>query len=127
VKFLIDMPLSPELAAWLRLQQHDARHATELGLQRAADSDIMAIAQNEGRTIVTADLDYPRLLALARSSGPSLILFRDGVWTDAEAIERMAELLTLLTAAEIERSIIVVERHRIRRRRLPIAKTKTDE
>jgi predicted nuclease of predicted toxin-antitoxin system len=127
VKFLIDMPLSPALAAWLRLQQHDARHATELGLERAADADILALAHNEGRTIITADLDYPRLLALGRSSEPSLILFRDGVWSDAEVIERMAELLDALTATEIEQSIVVVERHRIRRRRLPIAEGKTDK
>jgi predicted nuclease of predicted toxin-antitoxin system len=127
VKFLIDMPLSPELAAWLRFQQHDAKHATELGLERAADVDILALARDEGRTIITADLDYPRLLALGRSSGPSLILFRDGVWTDVEVIERMAELLGALTAAEIEQSIVVIERHRIRRRRLPIVERKTDE
>jgi predicted nuclease of predicted toxin-antitoxin system len=127
VKFLIDMPLSPELAAWLRSQQHDARHATELGLARAPDVEIMSTAEREGRTIVTADLDYPRLLALGRSSGPSVILFRDGVWTDTEVIERMEELLSALTAGEIERSIIVVERHRIRRRRLPIDQSNADE
>ncbi|MBV8825304.1 MAG: DUF5615 family PIN-like protein [Bradyrhizobiaceae bacterium] len=127
MKFLVDMPLSPELAVWLRLQRHDAKHATELGLERAADAEIMALAHDEGRIIITADLDYPRLLALGHSSGPSLILFRDGVWTDAEVIERMAELLNVLMAAEIERSIVVVERHRIRRRRLPIAESKADE
>lgn len=127
MKFLVDMPLSPELAAWLRSQQHDARHAIELGLARAADAEIMALAYKEGRTIVTADLDYPRLLALGRRSGPSLILFRDGVWTDAEVIERMADLLGALAPAEIERSIIVSERHRIRRRRLPIVQSDPDE
>jgi predicted nuclease of predicted toxin-antitoxin system len=49
-----------------------------LDLNRASDLDIMARAKREGRTIVTADLDYPRLLALAQTSEPSLILFRDG-------------------------------------------------
>jgi predicted nuclease of predicted toxin-antitoxin system len=127
VKFLVDTPLSPELAAWLRSQQHDARHAIEMGLERATDSDIMALADKEGRTIVTADLDYPRLLALGHRSGPSVILFRDGTWSDAEVVERLAELLRVLTAAEIERSIIVVERHRVRRRRLPIVQSNADE
>ena len=127
MKFLIDMPLSPELAAWLRSRQHDARHATELGLARAPDAEIMATAQKKGRTIVTADLDYPRLLALGRSSGPSLILFRDGVWSEVEVIEHMEELLGALTPGEIESSIIVIERHRIRRRRLPLTESKTDE
>ena len=114
------MPLSPHLAAWLREQGHDAVHAAELGLHRASDVDIMARSKQEHRTIVTADLDYPRLLALARLTEPSLILFRDGDWSDADAIARLREVLQALTEADIEQSIIVVDRDRVRRRRLPI-------
>ena len=72
MKFLLDMPLSPALGAWLRDQGHDATHATELGLNRAPDVDILAHAKREGRTIISADLDYPRLLALAGATNPSL-------------------------------------------------------
>ena len=71
MRFLVDMPLSPNLAAWLREQGHDAVHAVELGLNHAADVDIMTRAKQEARTIITADLDYPRLLALARVTDPS--------------------------------------------------------
>ena len=127
MKFLVDMPLSPELAAWLREHGHDARHAAEVGLDRAANSDIMALAHEEGRTIVTADFDYPRLLALGHRSAPSLILFRDGHWSELEVIKRMSEILRMLAPAEIETSIVVVERNRIRRRRLPIDQSNSDE
>jgi len=124
VRFLVDMPLSPTLAAWLRDQGYDAVHAVELGLHRAPDTDIMARAKEEGRTIVTADLDYPRLLALAQSTDPSLILilFRDGDWSEADVITRMGEILQALTEADVAQSIIVVDRDRVRRRRLPIEK-----
>lgn len=121
MKFLVDMPLSPHLAAWLREQGHDAVHAAESGLNRAPDADIVARAKQEHRTIVTADLDYPRLLALARTVEPSLILFRDGDWSDADVIARLREVLQALTAADVAQSIIVVDRDRVRRRRLPIA------
>ncbi len=67
MKFLVDMPLSPALAAWLRNRGHDAVHAVELGFHRSSDADILAHAKSEARTVVTADLDYPRLLALARA------------------------------------------------------------
>jgi predicted nuclease of predicted toxin-antitoxin system len=120
VKFLVDMPLSPMLAAWLRDQGHDTVHVAELGLDRAPDVDLLARANREVWTIVTADLDYPRLLALTREVAPSLILFRDGDWSDADIIARMGEIVRTLTAAEIAQSIIVVERGRVRRRRLPI-------
>lgn len=114
------MPLAPALAAWLTEQGHDAVHAADLKLDRAADSDIIGRAQLDGRTIVTADLDYPRLLALGQKVNPSLILFRDGDWGDSEVIARMSAVLNTLSEHDVEQSIIVVERHRVRRRRLPI-------
>ena len=43
-------------------------HAVEIGLSRAADVELMERAKEEGRTIITADLDYPRLFALAQLS-----------------------------------------------------------
>jgi len=80
----------------------------------------MALARREGRTIVTADLDYPRLLALARETDPSLILFRDGNWSDTEVIRRLDWVLRALTADDLAASVIVVDRDRVRRRRLPV-------
>ena len=115
------MPLSPDLADWLRRQGHDAVHALALGMDRSADTEIMARAVGEIRTVVTADLDYPRLLALTGAPGPSLILFRGGDWSEAEVIARMSEILAGLSDADIGQSILVVERNRVRRRRLPIA------
>ncbi len=120
MKFLIDMPLSQDLAAWLRDRGHDAVHAAELNLAAAADVVILARAKQENRTIVTADLDYPRLLALAQDRESSLILFRDGNWSEAAIIVRMEEVIQRITAADLSRSIIVVDRGRIRMRRLPV-------
>ena len=57
MKFLVDLPLSPALAAWLRGQGHDAVHAVALRLHRSADSEI---------------------LALARATEPGVVLFRGG-------------------------------------------------
>jgi predicted nuclease of predicted toxin-antitoxin system len=120
VKFLIDMPLSPAVASWLSDRGHDAVHAADIALDRATDSEIMARAAREARTVITADLDYPRLLAVAHASEPSLILFRHGNWTEAEIRNRLGEILATLTEADIAHSIVVVDRDRVRRRRLPI-------
>jgi predicted nuclease of predicted toxin-antitoxin system len=120
VKFLIDMPLPPSFALWLRGQGHDAEHALAVGLDRAPDTEIIARAATERRTVVTADLDYPRLLALSRAIEPSLVLFRGADWTETTVIERMSDILRSLDPEEIEQSILVVDPDRIRRRRLPI-------
>jgi predicted nuclease of predicted toxin-antitoxin system len=72
VKFLVDMPLSPELATWLRAEGHDAVHANELSMNRSPDADILQAAAHTGRVVITADLDFPRLLAGLGSAGPGL-------------------------------------------------------
>jgi predicted nuclease of predicted toxin-antitoxin system len=77
-------------------------------------------AQDE-RTVVTADLDYPRLLARAAAVGPSLILFRGGNWSQSDVLARMQLLLADLGETDIAQSILIIERGRVRRRRLPIA------
>jgi predicted nuclease of predicted toxin-antitoxin system len=120
VKFLVDMPLLPALAQWLTTQGHDAVHASAVGLDRSADSEILIRARQESRTVVTADLDYPRLLALSAAEGPSLILFRGGDWSEPDVTGRMQQILHLMGESELAQSIVVVDRTRVRRRRLPI-------
>ncbi len=114
------MPLSRALGQWLQSEGHDAIHASDIHLDRATDTEILARASLDKRTVVTADLDYPRLLALASASEPSLILSREGDWSEAEVIDRMREVLDRLSESEIAQSILVVERGRLRRRLLPI-------
>jgi predicted nuclease of predicted toxin-antitoxin system len=114
------MPLPPSLARWLGTCGHDAVHAIDLNLDRAADAEIITRAVQEQRVIVTADLDYPRLLSLGQRSQPGLILFRGGYWAEADLLERMDAVLRAVQPADIMSSIIVVDRGRIRRRKLPV-------
>ena len=120
MKFLVDMPLSPGLATWLIGQGHDAIHASQLGLERAADDEIIERARAESRIVITADLDYPRLLALEQLLSPGLVLFRGGDFSEAECVTRFSHALASVPTDELAVSIVVIERGRIRRRRLPI-------
>ena len=100
--------------------RHDAVHAAEIGLHQAADANVLSRARDEARTVITADLDYPRLLALVGVIEPSLVLFRGGNWSDRDIIVRFSDVLGVLTEEDIIGSIVTVDRARIRRRRLPI-------
>ncbi len=114
------MPLSPSSARWLAEQGHDAVHASTIGLSQASDETIVARAAADGRIIVTADLDYPKLLWLMRAESPGVILFRGGVHAEDEIIARLGEVLRKFPAEELARAIVVVDRDRVRRRRLPL-------
>ena len=95
-------------------------HAGELGLHRAPDTTVLELARNEHRVGVTADLDYPRILAQIRGAEPGLILFRGGNYSEKESIERLHRVLETVAHEDLTHSIIVIEKHRIRRRNLPI-------
>lgn len=68
---------------------------------------------------MTADLDYPRLLALEATDGPGIILFRGGSYSDDEMLGLLDRVLARATSLDLEHSITVVDRARIRRHPLP--------
>ena len=114
------MPLSPAVVRWLAARGHDAVHASQVGLERATDVEILKRARDGGRVVVTADLDYPRLLALSGEEGPGVILFRGGNYGEQEVVERLATALAIIPEVELPRCFVVIEKTRIRRRYLPL-------
>lgn len=122
MKFLIDMGLGRSTASFLRLQGHDALHLRDQGLQRLSDTLIVDKAVSEGRTILTHDLDFGRLVAMSRQNLPSVITFR---LTDMRAHNVNNQLQVILDrfVEELESGALVsVTDQAIRIRRLPVGK-----
>jgi len=47
MRFLVDQPVSPKLAEWLRSEGHQAAHVRDRGLSSATDEEIFAVAADE--------------------------------------------------------------------------------
>jgi predicted nuclease of predicted toxin-antitoxin system len=120
LNFLIDMPVTPRAVNRLIAAGHQAVHAASIGLASARDAEILALAAAQGQIIVTADLDYPRLLAIQRAAAPGVILFRGGSYTDDDMLRLLDRVLAQSSPFDLEHSITVVDRARLRRHRLPI-------
>jgi predicted nuclease of predicted toxin-antitoxin system len=120
MKALLDMPVSRALLSVLEAHGHEGVHAYEMGLGRASDSELLTVARRENRIVITADLDFPRLLALSAAEGPALILFRGGSYSDAEMCDLLERVLAEVPSQTLEASICVVDRRRVRYTRLPL-------
>ena len=120
MKALLDMPVSPSLLDVLRVHGHEGVHAHHIGKDRASDSEILSMARRENRIVITADLDFPRLLALSSADGPGVILFRGGDYSDREMCELLERVLRQTPPEVIEKSICVVDKRRLRITRLPL-------
>lgn len=120
MKFLVDMPLSPQLAVWLREHGHDADHVSAIGLHNAKDHRILEIARQQNRIIITADLDFPQLLAISHAADPGVILFRGGNYSDEQMLQLLRRVLDNYPENKLVHAITVVDKVRIRRCPLPI-------
>lgn len=120
MKFLIDQPVSPLLAEWLLGNGHDAFHLRERGLSRLPDEEIFRLAKAEGRIIVTADLDFSRIIALSGRDAPGLILFRAGPVTDRQMLGMLERVIHGISEERLVRSVVVVDRTSFRIAPLPL-------
>jgi len=119
MKFLRDMPVSLLLLDVLQAHGHEGVHAHQIGKERASDDELLEIARRESRVIITADLDFPRLMALSLAQGPGLILFRGGNYSDSEMCALLTRVLEKVRSDVLEESVCVVDKRRVRVTRLP--------
>jgi len=76
MRFLLDMNLPPAVAEWLQSKGHDAVHIREIGLGHLPDREVFARAAEEGRIVVTFDLDFGEIAGLAGATGATVLLLR---------------------------------------------------
>jgi predicted nuclease of predicted toxin-antitoxin system len=120
MRFLADVGTSRSTAAELRLREHDVIHLSEEKLHRLPDEEILRLARQERRVILTFDLDFGDLLAAGAFSLPSVIIFRLQDQTPASVTPKLLSLLSERGSEIEEGAIVIVEGRRYRLRRLPI-------
>ena len=120
MRLLVDMPVSPRTAEFLRILGHEVVHIAELDMAQASDSEIIERAKAEGMTIVTEDLDYGTILAATGELEPGVIILRVGNWTRKQIEHRLEQVFRQMPENSFRNAIAVMERHRVRLRRLPV-------
>ena len=72
MRLLLDNNLAPRLATLLQDAGHDTEHVRNHGMQAAADEDVLALARQHRRTLISADTDFRTLLAWTGADAPSI-------------------------------------------------------
>ena len=99
MKFLVDAQLPRRLCFWLRQQGHDAVHTLDLDLgNRTPDADIIHIADQDERIVVTKDADFVQSFLL-RNTPERLLLIASGNVGNAELERLLAVALPAIVDA----------------------------
>jgi len=116
MKLLADQDVYAATIAFLRGLGHDVATAAERGLSRAADADLLAVAQADGRVFVTRDRDYGGLV-FVQALGAGVLYLRILPSTVQAVHAELGRVLDLYGEAELRGAFVVVEpgRHRVRR------------
>src|SRR3990167_3019481 len=113
MKFLLDMPISPKVAEWLKKSGHDAVHARDIGLSKAPDALILKWSSDDKRILLTMDLDFPAILSMTQARQPGVVLFRMRHPSTNAMQDRLERLFQTHKEAVITSSITIIEDGRI--------------
>lgn len=120
MRFLLDMGVDVRVATWLLEHGHDSVHLRDQSLQRLPNGEIFTKAISEGRIILTFDLDFGEIAALARGRKASVVVFRLHNTRTAHVLQRLASVLADCSTVLEEGAVVVVEENRHRVRSLPV-------
>jgi predicted nuclease of predicted toxin-antitoxin system len=114
VRFKVDENLPVEVAEVLRQAGHDTVTVLEQRYGGSADARLVALCQQEGRALVTLDLDFADIRAYPPASYPGLIVLRLGRQDKPYVLSVLARLVQVFRTEPLEGYLWIVEENRIR-------------
>ena len=116
MRFLTDQDVYALTSQLLRELGHDVITAAEIGLSRAADTELLARAHQEGRILVTRDKDFGTLVFL-QQLGKGVIFLRIAPSTIHATHEELKLVLETYSQSELSTAFVVIEpgQHRFRK------------
>lgn len=120
MNFLADMGISPKVVEFLRNNGHQAIHLQQQSLHKLKDPQILEKACDEGRILLTHDLDFGDLLAASGTKLPSVIIFRLRNMKPENVNLYLFEIISTYSESLESGAIITVTERRMRMRYLPI-------
>jgi predicted nuclease of predicted toxin-antitoxin system len=116
MRFLLDQDVYALTERFLREQDYDVVTASELGLSRAKDIDLLKLAGEQRRIFITRDRDYGNLV-FVQNAGSGVLYLRILPSEISEVHNELKKVLETYSREELAKSFVVIEknRHRIRR------------
>lgn len=118
MKFLLDQDVYAATARFLSNLGHDVVPVARLGLSQAADEELLRVAQERNRILVTRDRDFGNLV-FVRGVGAGVLYLRVLPSTKNAVHSELKRVLEIYSEEELAQAFVVIEPDGHRIRRLP--------
>jgi predicted nuclease of predicted toxin-antitoxin system len=109
MKFKIDQNLPAEFVTILAQAGHDGMTVWDQNLGGASDPQIVAVCQQEGRVLITADLDLSDIRQYPPQESPGCIVLRLRQQTQPNQIALLRRIIPLFATAPLAGRLWIVE------------------
>lgn len=119
MRFKIDENLPQEVAQLLCENGHDAVSVFDQTLSGEKDPTIFEVCQEEGRILVTLDLDFANIQAYPPATAAGIVVLRLAHQDKPWVLEVVQQLISAFATKPVSHQLWIVEEDRIRIRGLP--------
>ncbi len=116
MRFLTDENIYPQMVEAIRCLSHDVLDIKEQNLFSIPDSDIIQIAEDTNRILITYDKDFSNILIYPPSQYPGIIVLRLSRLLIKDAIRQLTSFIEELSEEKIKGRLAIVEPDRVRLR-----------
>ncbi len=118
MRFLLDQDVYASTARFLASLGHDVVQVGHVGLSRATDQELLAVAQKQERIFITRDRDFGALV-FVKALGSGVLYLRMLPSTQDVVHAELERVLRSYSEDDLRRAFVVIEAGAHRFRRLP--------
>lgn len=114
MRFKINENLHNDIAEVLQGRGHDAETVYGEGLQGKDDLSIVARCQQEGRALITLDLDFANITVYPPQDYPGLIVLRVADQSRTQISRVFEQVLDIIDQESLPGHLWIIEEHQVR-------------
>jgi predicted nuclease of predicted toxin-antitoxin system len=114
MRFKLDENLPEEAATLLVSSGHEVATVLEQGLGGSSDAVVAAVCQQEGRALLTLDLDFADIYSYQPAEYSGIIVLRPASQSKHRVLELLARVTEHLKVEQLSGALMIVDESGIR-------------
>ncbi len=114
MKFLTDENIYPQMVKAIRCLSYDVLDIKEQNLFGISDNDLIKMAHDTGRILITFDKDFSNIIMYPPCKYHGIIVLRLSKMIIENAVNHLIEFIKNLSAEQIDGRLAILEPDRVR-------------